>query len=870
MYRNLDAVERQLRIIDKQRHDRRHFYFDLFKKSPLMFAAIGLMGGIIIQNMFVFPLYVWIAVLGSTVMLSVACFAGFGRFANRSYIPGRDAHATTVQAMGYLAAIAFACLGAIRLTTYSIPANNDIRVLIGDEKSLATLRGTILSVPLQEDRSDWEFADFVFTDPSTSFYLNIAEIKCIDGWQKAVGTVRVQVGEPVLDLRAGDCIEAYCWLDQFKPVQNPGQFDVKTYLARKNVYVAAFIKTRSGIELIERPATRTWAAILSKLKLKARQLLLGQTLVENDEQAMLAALLLGQRNTVSPEIITAFYKTGLIHILALSGGHVVALIAIVWWFTKIAGLEKRRRAAVCLFFIILFTTVVPPDASVLRASIIGIFFCLSLMVRQSPNSLNTLSLSAIILILLRPLEFYQAGWQLSFACVLGILLLTGKIENFIHHLTADWFILDDDKSKWLIFLKRSGAVTIQVFAAGIGATIGGAGILLYHFYTITPLTIVWTILVSPLVTVILTIGFLKIVLGILLPTVGAAMSTLTIPLSKLFIYIVDAMARIDSSQLLIGAVPIYLILFYYAAILFIAFVYFENRRLKTITNLTCIAVLVGAIGYYKFERTYREHLELSVLSVGHGQAVVARLPGTATIMFDSGSLTSKDIGRRVVIPFLNYHGIRTIDAIFISHSDIDHINGIAEIVRQRPVEHIYLDSGETMPKPAAFLEQCLKKAGKTFEPPPSIAATGATISVLWPTTATLRLGRATQNQNNFSQVVLLEYAGRKILLCSDIEKETQQKILELYPDLNVDVLLLPHHGSTKTRLPIFVEKLRPSVPLCSCTQSQFEKYQTAPATDPNTLYTCRDGTITIAISQTGDITVRSFLKSPTIKQSTQP
>ena len=320
----MDAVERQLRIIDKQRHERRHFYSDLFKKSPLLFAAVGLMAGIIIQNYFALPLHLWTALLVGTVILSIACFVSFGRFTNRPYKHGRDAHATKVQAMGYLSVIAFACLGAIRLTTYSTPAGNDIRVLIGQEKTLATIRGQIASEPLQEDRGEWEFADFVFTDPSTSFYLNLTEAKCIDGWRKTVGTVRVQVGEPVLDLKAGDAIEAYCWLDTFKPAQNPGQFDVKTYLARKNIYVAAFIKTRSGIELIERPAAPTWAAMLSKLKLKARQLLLGQTRVETDEQAMLAALLLGQRNTISPEIITAFYKTGLIHILALPGGHVVA------------------------------------------------------------------------------------------------------------------------------------------------------------------------------------------------------------------------------------------------------------------------------------------------------------------------------------------------------------------------------------------------------------------------------------------------------------------------------------------------------------------------------------------------------------------
>jgi competence protein ComEC len=844
----LDSVERQLRLIDKQLHERHNFYSDLFKKSPLLFCAIGLMGGIIIQNHFALPLCLWMVLLICVAAAAAAATMRLGRAPQR-----------TVPILGYLAVIAFACLGAIRLITYSAPANNDIRVLVGEDKTLATIRGQIASEPLQEDRSEWEFADFVFTDPSTSFYLNITQAKCIDGWRNAAGTIRVQVGEPVLDLKIGDYIQADCWLDTFKPAQNPGQFDVKAYLARKNVYVAAFIKTREAIEILNHPAAPTWKALLAKLKLKARQLLLGQTLVENDEQAMLAALLLGQRNTINGSIITAFFKTGLIHILALSGSHVVALIGIVWWFSKMAGLAKRMRAAVCLFFIILFTLVVPPDASVLRASIIGIFFCISIIITRMPNSINTLALSAIILVLLRPLEFYEAGWQLSFICVLGILLLAGKIEDLFHRRTADWFILDDEKSKWLSLIKRNGFYLIKVFAAGIAATVGGAGILLYHFYTITPLTILWTIVVTPLVSLILVVGFLKILLGILVPTVGTSLSAATIPLSKFFIWIVDIIARYDNSQMLIGNVPMYLVLSYYAAVIFIAFFYLKNRRIKKIIGFVAIVIIAGVLGYYRFERTHPGHLELSCLSVGHGQAIVAKLPGGANFIFDAGSLTSKNMGRRAVIPALNYNGISNIEAIFVSHYDIDHVNGIVEIVEQRPVERIYAPNDADLPKTAKFLNQCLRERGKQIKPPPeTITAKDARISVIWPKADTP--SQALLQANDLSQVVLIEYAERKILLCSDIEQEAQQRILKSYPDLKADVLILPHHGSEKTRSPAFIETLAPSVILCSCSQGQFQKYTTDFGKTIQSYYTCCDGAVTVNISPSGRMKVSSFHK----------
>jgi len=68
-------------------------------------------------------------------------------------------------------------------------------------------------------------------------------VETINGWVKASGTVRVQVAEPVLDLKAGDYIQAYCWLERFKEPTNPGQFDVSRYLARKNVFIAASVKS---------------------------------------------------------------------------------------------------------------------------------------------------------------------------------------------------------------------------------------------------------------------------------------------------------------------------------------------------------------------------------------------------------------------------------------------------------------------------------------------------------------------------------------------------------------------------------------------------------------------------------------------------
>ena len=331
------------------------------------------------------------------------------------------------------------------------------------------------------------------------------------------------------------------------------------------------------------------------------------------------------------------------------------------------------------------------------------------------------------------------------------------------------------------------------------------------------------------------------------------------PLSQLFIWMVETIARFDFTQILVGSVPRGIIVFYYALIIFISFIYLKNRRLKNAISLAGILIVIGTVTYFKFGRIYGDKLEISCLSVGHGQAIIAKLPGNKNLIFDAGSITSKDIGSRIVIPFLNYSGISSVDSIFVSHYDIDHINGIAEIIEQRPVRHIYCDEyiwGESnkMPKTAAFLNEFIQNCGKRFEAPPQDMAN---VSIVWPLMTQPRAALLHTNPNNLSQVVLLEYAGRKILLCSDIEKEAQEHILENYADLKIDVVVLPHHGSEKTLSKNFAGRLSPAILLCSCAQSQFDRYQVDP-NDSKALYTCRDGTINITVDKSGRTEIKKF------------
>ena len=101
-----------------------------------------------------------------------------------------------------------------------------------------------------------------------------------------------------------------------------------------------------------------------------------------------------------------------------------------------------------------------------------------------------------------------------------------------------------------------------------------------------------------------------------------------------------------------------------------------------------LLTLLVPLGVMKWQRTHRDHLSITCLDVGHGQAILARLPGTMNILFDAGSLYGSDIGTRIVLPFLDYEGIGRLHAVVVSHRDIDHINGLPEVANRRRVDRV--------------------------------------------------------------------------------------------------------------------------------------------------------------------------------------
>ena len=756
----LDDIQQKLKLIDQQLAGGENLHKRIVSSCPLLFAAIGLILGISLQETLSLSILIWLTLLAAALFAMAALFF---------FIKWETANCK----FAYLALICFICLGAIRLINHSNLQPDDISRFVNQNRRLASIRGLIITTPRTNDNQNWQFSKFAHTGPGSSFYLKVLEAQTTTGWAKISGTVRVQVSEPVLDLRENDYVLVYCWLDRFKPATNPGQFDISRHMAKKNVFLSAFVESCDGIELLKRGNQNIFHRVQNKLKLTATTALLDDHLPQNQEQALLDALLLGDRKYIDNDTTIAFRKTGLVHLISLSGVHFAILIGLVWWLAKLAGFLKPGRAIIGMAATVVFLMIVPPAAPTLRSAIVCFIFCAAFLFRRNSNSINSLSLAAIILLLLNPTDLSDPGWQLSFAATLGILAFTRPINLFVYEKITNrsWFDKIPTTKPFFRIVSRTGPLLLNVFSVGSAAWIVSTGIVLYHFYTINFLSILWTVITSPLVTAILVLGFLKIIFSLFMPTLGIILGAIINFLSDFLILIVKTIADWNISEIRIGEVPAIIIIAFNALILF-AFVPVKRSFFKKAICTVIALVVIGSVCLTKFKNTYHSNLTLTCLDVGHGQAILAQLPGNHNILFDAGSLYNSDIGRKIVVPFLCRNGISKLDAITISHGDIDHLNGIPEIIKDCRIGRIYADSSlldnENQSATIKFLNKWLSKQTRVIDAMTDdlFKLKDSNIKTLWPDEKTCREKQMSGNDN--SLVLLIEFAGKKILLTSDI------------------------------------------------------------------------------------------------------
>ena len=216
-------------------------------------------------------------------------------------------------------------------------------------------------------------------------------------------------------------------------------------------------------------------------------------------------ILLGDRSQIPKPIKELFIQTGTAHILAISGLHVGIVAGLILIFLRLIPIGRRVQLVLTIFILLFYAFLTGGRPSVIRATIMAVVFLTSFLLEREPEVLNTLSLAALILLLLNPLNIFDVGFQLSFICVLSIIFLTPKIERIMSKFVSD------SKHRIYNIFKQMVSVSIAVW-------LGVAGCIAYYFHIVTPITIGANLAVIPLTTIIVALGMGLLIVGSLIPS----------------------------------------------------------------------------------------------------------------------------------------------------------------------------------------------------------------------------------------------------------------------------------------------------------------------------------------------------------------
>ena len=622
----------------------------------------------------------------------------------------------------------------------------------------------------------------IISDIQEKEYKYIYEAKFLKNNKKVL--ISIKKSQQIDKINYGDLIYLEGKLEIPKIATNYKGFDYRQYLKTKKIQGIVIadnvkiLKAKYKNNLIYQMQKKIKAIIKEKLPSETGDLLL--------------AILLGDKKDLSEQIQINFKNSNLSHMLAVSGAHVSYIIIGLTYITQNSIMGKRKARVFCIFFLIIFMAITNFTPSVTRACIMAILTLVSKILYKKADIYTNISISALIILLYNPYSLLDLGFQLSFGGTIGIVIFMRFIKK------------KQEEPKLLNYIKQMALVSIC-------ANIIIIPIIMNNFNTVSLTFLVSNILASPILAIIVIVGFSIIIISIISHSLSNLLVFWLNPILNLLIKISSFCSKLPFAKILVVTPYIFNIIFYYTIILYLVN-YNELKQFikkKTVILLSIILILSNFIFYI-----LPQDLKIYFIDVGQGDSTLIVTPSKKTILIDGGGSESFDVGEKVLLPYLLDRRIRKIDYIMISHFDTDHCKGIFTVIENLKVKNIIIskqaEKSENYKKFKEIVANkkiniILVKAGDKIKIDKYIY-----FKILFPTEKLIM-----QNPlNNNSIVSQLNYKSFKMLFTGDIEEIAEKEILNLQKDkLKSTILKVAHHGSNTSSTQEFINSVKPELAL---------------------------------------------------------
>lgn len=513
------------------------------------------------------------------------------------------------------------------------------------------------------------------------------------------------------------------------------------------------------------------------------------------ETGLLLGLLAGDRSGIPEALRSDFQRSGLVHVLAISGFHVVLLAGILMIFLKATGLPLRAVRIIAVALLFLYIPVTGGSPAVRRAVLMFSVPQIGALFQRPANTMNSLGVALIIILLPEPGILWNPGFQLSVAATAGILIGSplNPFANFPESLK---------KNKLWNTLR---AFAIDPTYVTLCATLATAPFLVHHFKTLSPMAWLGNIVVVPGISWGMQAGLFALISPIdFLREHFCYAASFFLRLASLLTRLIS-----DSSiaSVTIGPFSPAILLLIGFALTFIPAI--RRNRIARIYCVSCLALFAGIFCYNSYAKAMHPTWKLTTIDVGQGDSHLVEAPSGRHFLVDAGDNSRQDSGKDIIVPFLHHIGVRELDALIITHPDKDHFGGAKSILKTFPVKELWASDCAIKERKPEW-QQVIQEARKRNIPIRKIHR-----GILWKETYFEMQTIHPRNDicveaNEGSITLRLKGLGHSAVLTGDLTVKGEKEIMKTDAYLKSDVLKLGHHGSKTSSSVPFLNAVSPT------------------------------------------------------------
>ena len=564
----------------------------------------------------------------------------------------------------------------------------------------------------------------------------------------------------------GDELELSGTAEPIPPPRNPGEFDMRSYLARRDVRRMLFVRYPEDGMLIRHGGGNPIMRAAQKSRIWMQNTLCRGLEGAPEVQNFLSGIVLGLRHQTPEDIEEPFQQTGTLHLFAVAGLHVGIVATLLWMLATVARLSRKSAAALIIPLLLFYAAVTGLHISSVRAAVMSSILLGGFFFDRKAFVLNSLAAAAFFLLCWDTNQLFSTGFQLSFAVVGAIILLADPLSRFLQDWSApDPFLprsLVHGPRRWLHsasdWLCRGSSVSLAAWA-------GSLPLILWYFHLVTPISLFANLVVVPMAFFVIAIALISLVSAPLLPWLTVIFNNANWALATLVIGVVRLFAQIPGGH------------------------------------------------FYVEQPHWPEKLvaKITVLDLGAGAAVHLQTEG-ANWLFDCGNDRSYE---RVVREYLHWAGINRLSGLLLTHGDALHLGGTPQLLddfpRVRVLDNPTPDRSTIHRRLQHLLRERQIKAAALTEGDSFRLSREVTAQILFPP----RSFSSPVADDQAYVIRVLVGPAASILFMSDAGIKTEQALLAHHSDLRSDVVIKGQHHSGESGSDAFLDAASPRLIIAS-------------------------------------------------------